>query len=199
MLTLTTLPSCPQHRQWRAESTCRRQGISRVNGAKLRTTAERTDFNGSNTPKCRKSLSSFQKTGCSFRSFELIFIRQAKNKSPANPHGYRTFWRRGWDSNQCAIARKLISSQPRYDHFDTSPCIFIRSVSEAFLKFKIALERTDGKNIRLFNYSNCKSPCKQGIFGGRNGQSARKFRVSPVMTTSIPLCIQFWCGRVPKK
>ena len=30
-------------------------------------------------------------------------------------------WRRGWDSNPCAIARKLISSQPRYDHFDTSP------------------------------------------------------------------------------
>ena len=33
------------------------------------------------------------------------------------------FWRRGWDSNPCAIARKLISSQPRYDHFDTSPCM----------------------------------------------------------------------------
>ena len=34
-----------------------------------------------------------------------------------------TVWRRGWDSNPCAIARKLISSQPRYDHFDTSPDI----------------------------------------------------------------------------
>ena len=30
-------------------------------------------------------------------------------------------WRRGRDSNPRAIARKLISSQPRYDHFDTSP------------------------------------------------------------------------------
>ena len=40
--------------------------------------------------------------------------------------GFQGFrWRRGWDSNPCAIARKLISSQPRYDHFDTSPrCIF---------------------------------------------------------------------------
>ena len=36
----------------------------------------------------------------------------------------RVFWRRGWDSNPCAIARKLISSQPRYDHFDTSPYMF---------------------------------------------------------------------------
>ena len=34
---------------------------------------------------------------------------------------YRFFWRRGWDSNPRAVARKLISSQPRYDHFDTSP------------------------------------------------------------------------------
>ena len=31
------------------------------------------------------------------------------------------FWRRGRDSNPRAISRKLISSQPRYDHFDTSP------------------------------------------------------------------------------
>ena len=31
------------------------------------------------------------------------------------------FWRRRWDSNPRAVAGKLISSQPRYDHFDTSP------------------------------------------------------------------------------
>ena len=30
-------------------------------------------------------------------------------------------WRTGWDSNPRALARKLISSQPRYDHFDTCP------------------------------------------------------------------------------
>ncbi len=34
------------------------------------------------------------------------------------------FWRRGRDSNPREIALKLISSQPRYDRFDTSPCIF---------------------------------------------------------------------------
>ena len=32
-------------------------------------------------------------------------------------------WRSGWDSNPRAIARKLISSQPRYDHFDTAASI----------------------------------------------------------------------------
>ena len=31
------------------------------------------------------------------------------------------YWRRRWDSNPRAVAGKLISSQPRYDHFDTSP------------------------------------------------------------------------------
>ncbi len=34
------------------------------------------------------------------------------------------FWRRRWDSNPRAVAGKLISSQPRYDHFDTSPYIY---------------------------------------------------------------------------
>ena len=35
------------------------------------------------------------------------------------------FWRSGRDSNPRAIARKLISSQPRYDHFDTA-AFFLR-------------------------------------------------------------------------
>lgn len=30
-------------------------------------------------------------------------------------------WRRRWDSNPRYVAVQLISSQPRYDHFDTSP------------------------------------------------------------------------------
>ena len=46
--------------------------------------AERTDFYGSNTPKCPKSPCSFQKTGCSFHSFEPILSKRAKKKSPKN-------------------------------------------------------------------------------------------------------------------
>ena len=39
------------------------------------------------------------------------------------PRGFNLgpFWRRGWDSNPRGLAPKLISSQPRYDRFDTSP------------------------------------------------------------------------------
>ena len=50
--------------------------------------AERTDFNGSNMPKYPKSPCSFQKTGCSFHSFEPILSKQAKKKSPENPIVY---------------------------------------------------------------------------------------------------------------
>ena len=32
-----------------------------------------------------------------------------------------TFWRSGWDSNPRNLAVQLISSQSRYDHFDTAP------------------------------------------------------------------------------
>ncbi len=31
------------------------------------------------------------------------------------------FWRSGWDSNPRDLSVQLISSQPRYDHFDTAP------------------------------------------------------------------------------
>ena len=31
-------------------------------------------------------------------------------------------WRSGWDSNPRVVSDKLISSQPRYDRFDTAPC-----------------------------------------------------------------------------
>ena len=40
--------------------------------------------------------------------------------------GHKPRWRRGRDSNPREIALKLISSQPRYDHFDTSPYIQAR-------------------------------------------------------------------------
>ena len=45
-----------------------------------------------------------------------------EGKRPHSPkRQMRTFrWRSGWDSNPRGIAPKLISSQPRYDHFDIS-------------------------------------------------------------------------------
>ena len=47
--------------------------------------------------------------------------------------GYAADWRRGRDSNPCALSRKLISSQPRYDHFDTSPDMCVESTTDSTL------------------------------------------------------------------
>ena len=66
---------------------------------------------------------------------------------------YWLFWRRGWDSNPCDVAVKLISSQPRYDHFDTSPCMFQSAFIFAQISLRKLLERKAGEklgNIRFF-------------------------------------------------
>lgn len=72
-------------------------------------------------PKCPKSPCSFQKTSCSFHSFEPILSKRAKKKSPENPLVYWTFWRRVRDSNP----RFLLGTQHfeccTFDHSDNSP------------------------------------------------------------------------------
>ena len=47
-------------------------------------------------------------------------------KKPLWRHLQSGFWRRRRDSNSRAVAGKLISSQPRYDHVDTSPYMLTR-------------------------------------------------------------------------
>ena len=49
-----------------------------------------------------------------------IIIVQKSKKAPSFEDASR-FWRRERDSNPRVLAHKLISSQPRYDHFDISP------------------------------------------------------------------------------
>ena len=97
-------------------------------------------------------------------------------------------WRSGWDSNPRAREGYLISSQARYDHFDTPPCVFF---ARFFLFFAAGSEspseRTDGKNYGIFNFRVRENPHGYGLCAIRNAQFARGFRVSPVMTTSIPL------------
>ena len=59
------------------------------------------------------------------RSFTTDPFESRHRKSGTDaPVGVCFVWRRGRDSNPCALSRKLISSQPRYDHFDTSPYMF---------------------------------------------------------------------------
>ena len=146
--------------------------------------AERTDFYGSNTPKCPKSPCSFQKTGCSFHSFEPILSKRAKKKSPANPLVYRTFWRRVRDSNP----RFLLGTQHfeccTFDHSDNSPCLF----SSGFLSrnlLKNSLERKQERRQKIFDFEIFCVEEYQGESGGRNSQLLPKFRVRSDMSTSI--------------
>ena len=79
-----------------------------------------------------------------------------------NPHKrlvYADFrWRSGWDSNPRAREDYLISSQARYDHFDTAPYMLNRRFSPPFSGEKRALERIDGKNSKLIQFSNRVKP-----------------------------------------
>ena len=50
-------------------------------------------------------------------------LRKIEKEKPAagKTDYWRDFWRSGWDSNPRNLAVQLISSQSRYDHFDTAP------------------------------------------------------------------------------
>ncbi len=59
-----------------------------------------------------------------------------KENAVANDTKSATTWRRGWDSNPRELAPQLISSQPRYDHFDTPPyCLISIQQPPPFVKF----------------------------------------------------------------
>lgn len=55
--------------------------------------------------------------------------------------------------------------------------------------FQKLLERTDGKNNKIFNFRTEEKPEIMGFLSGANSQLYKKFRVRAVMTTSIPVRI----------
>ena len=59
---------------------------------------------------------------------------QAKEKSPETQKIPRLFWRSGRDSNPRVVSHKLISSQPRYDLFDTAAYLFFKHRPARYLE-----------------------------------------------------------------
>ena len=59
------------------------------------------------------------------------FAPYSLSRGAPSPLGYfskgcclsKKMWRRGWDSNPRALSDKRFSRPPRYDRFDTSPCV----------------------------------------------------------------------------
>ena len=142
--------------------------------------AERTDFNGSNTPKCSKSPCSFQKTGCSFHSFEPILSKRAKKKSPKNLDFSGFF---GGELGIRTLGTFLYTAF-RVLHLRPLGQLSVYVIPHFFQKL---LERTDGKNNKIFNFRTGENPEFTGFLSGANSQLYKKFRVRAVMTTSIPV------------
>ena len=73
----------------------------------------------------RRQLRQF--TGLSFPAASVrVFQMSTKKGHQKVP----LHWRRGRDSNPRVVSHKLISSQPRYDRFDTSPNPILLPVRE---------------------------------------------------------------------
>ena len=118
----------------------------------------------------------------------VIFGANAKKEKSRNPHGYWIFrWRSGWDSNPRAREDYLISSQARYDHFDTAPYMFSRRFSPPFSDRKWLWKELTERTANLFNFRTGQNPHGYKVFDGRNRQLPARFRVSPVMASSVRL------------
>ena len=70
----------------------------------------------------------------------------------------------------------MISSQPRYDHFDTAACIF-RNISPQ--KAPRKKERTDGENYKIFFLDDTSKALKNQGFSEKQFQSGHSFSIQP--------------------
>ena len=72
------------------------------------------------------TYSLFTLTSC-FQKILTKWKRQVKSEKVISKKSsflrMRIFWRREWDSNPRDVAVKRFSRPPRYDRFDTSPCV----------------------------------------------------------------------------
>ncbi len=84
----------------------------------------------------------------------------------------------------------ISSAAPSTSRTTLRVCISIRFFF-AQISVKKFLERKAGENTEKYSIFNFENPYKWGISGGRNDQVAVKFRVRPVMTTSIRLRIGY--------
>ncbi len=104
----------------------------------------------------------------------------------------RISWRSGWDSNPRALAGYLISSQARYDHFDTAPQFKrqARSLSFGINMVEVARLELAASWSLTMRATNCATP-RQRIteslgryrfrFGAENGNRTRNLQLGKLL------------------
>ena len=101
----------------------------------------------------------------------------------------------------CDLTRKLISSQPRYDHFDTSPCVYFNPATSG--RRKEIGEKCRRENKKILSCECSENPVKSMVFKDERSEVPTRFRVRRVMTTSLRLhslfIIQCAIDKVKKK
>ena len=89
---------------------------------------------------------------------------------------------KGFSEDGLPLAEEDFECGP-FNHLGTSPYISVCFILKKFL------ERKAGENTEKYSIFDFENPLKSRISGGRNDQVAVKFRVRPVMTTSIRFLI----------
>ena len=122
----------------------------------------------------------------------LTLHRSARATGPSNPTRKKCLpdgrhWRSGWDSNPRALADNLISSQARYDHFDTAPRV-VQVASHAATSDIIAdgaavCQGLSGKTRSRHTISRAALDDRENA--GRNGVAAGKLSATGCEKTPV--------------
>ena len=125
------------------------------------------------------------------RQFEIIrFSEKWSKKKPVNALVYRLCGGELGIRTLGSLWEHGISSAAPSTSRTTLRVYFNLLFFFAQISVKKFLERKAGENTEKYSIFNFENPYIWGISGGRNDQAALKFRVSPVMTTSIPLHVE---------
>ena len=73
-------------------------------------------------------------------------------KTKGSPFNSELPKRRGWDSNPRALSDKRFSRPPRYDHFDTSPTIYLSAASASPQRQDVFYHSFSLSSILFFNF-----------------------------------------------
>ena len=134
--------------------------------------------------KRQKRRSSFLKLGCSCGGFEAVLRKRTKKKSPENRLVTGLFG--GELGIRTLEAFRLTAF--RVLHLRPLGQLSVYVIPHFFQKL---LERTDGKNNKIFNFRTGENPVFMGFFSGANGQLFKKFRVFYATVTGMSVLGSF--------